>query len=203
MHGNVTIKDLLFFADDTTSASQPTLATYGFDSGYLCYARKYLHDEWNIEVVQPSETYISNDLFAKQMLPKCKEARTDSLDSQNITTIHGGGGISFDVAMHNPLTGNARFVKPLINYYANENQKTYTNFTWLPFRSPWFLEEGRPIRAQNVYTQDNKYWCNYDGHTVLGKPGPEDEFHNLPGEKTEIYRIVTNALRNRCAPPRH
>ena len=23
----------------------------------------------------------------------------------------------------------------------------------------------------------------------------------IPGERTEIYRIVTNALRNRCAPP--
>ena len=177
LHASVTCKDLLFFADDSKSLATPTIATYGFESAYLLFAERYLPEESSLSVFQPTSGYISNTLFAKQTLPRCVESKVESMDSQNIQLIHGGGSFGFSTGFHDPLPGNLRFVKPLRNYYANQNQGSYTNFTWMPFRNRMFTQGDAVDKAGNKI-DDAKYWCNYSGHSKWGFPPPAYEMAN-------------------------
>jgi len=179
-HGNVTISDITFFSDDAGDGAVPTLATYGFESGYFLYGERYLPDESYLKVVQPTATWMANDLLAKTTLPRAEETKCDLINSEKMVTVHAGTTFGFNVTFNSYLNGNGRWVKPLKNSYADRNEGKYVNFTWLPIRNKMFKSTHRaydPSRM-NAWTDDNTTWCNFQAFTHRGYTGPDREYPN-------------------------
>ncbi len=178
LSAHVSCTDLIFFTDDVKTAATPTLATYGFESAYILHGNRYLPEKYYLDVLPAANGYMAQTLFAKQTLPTCRLNRWEAMDSANVTAIHGGGGFSFDVPIHQPLAGHANFIKPLQNCYASQNQGTYTNFTWLPHRNKLFNTPSQATDAFGRPLQDASSWCNFNGYKHLGMPGPSRDFAN-------------------------
>lgn len=171
LSGHIELTDFMFFSDDLKAGSTPTEATYGFESAYIMYGRNALPNDGSLTVEQPTG-YMSNVLFAKTTLPQCKINRRELMDNPKMVAIHGGNGISIDVPFHDVLTGGARFVLPIANFYANANQGTFTNFTYLPFRNKYFKTGIPALKSDGNALEDNKYWLNFDGYSINGYGGP-------------------------------
>lgn len=179
LHGNVKIDNLRFFADDYTSQSSPSQAMYGMDTGCLLYSQRDQPQGWTTDVVAEGNGYISNVLFSKNALPRCKESRDENLNLNQTTAIFAGKGKSFqfDVPFHNPLWGGARFVKPLRNYHANANQSKYTNFTYLPFKSHYFMKN-KPVLSDSTPIPEADRGWNFDGYDTLCIPPKQPALNN-------------------------
>ena len=177
LQGHVQIDNVRFFADDYTSQSSASQAMYGVDTGCLFYCQRDQPEGWSTKVVAEDNGYISNVLFSKNALPRCKEARDENLNYDQTTAIQAGKSFEFDVTFHNPLWGGARFVKPLRNHHAKANQGKYTNFTYLPYKSLYFLKN-KPVLSDSTPIPDADQGWNFDGYNMLCIPPKQPHLNN-------------------------
>ena len=168
LSASVHVSDLIFFSDEVKSGTTTTLASYGFESAYVLYGNCFLPEKYCVDVIAAKNGYMSQTLFAKETLPICNLSRFEAMDSAHVTAVHGGGGFSFDVPIHQPLAGHTNFIKPVVNAYATANQGTYTNFSWLPHRNYIFKDATHATNVGGAILKDAPYFMNFNGCKHLG-----------------------------------